>query len=79
MSDLDHIWHVWINRRQHERGKEAAETEKREANKKHRAKIHREAAAQLRAALEDIPASIPGCNCRCVEFNLPTLTIEELP
>ena len=38
-----------------------------------------EAAAQLRAALEDIPASIPGCNCRCVEFNLPTLTIEELP
>jgi hypothetical protein len=23
MNDLDHIWHVWINRRQHERGNEA--------------------------------------------------------
>lgn len=28
-----------------------------------------EAAAQLRAALEDLPHSITGCSCRCVEFN----------
>jgi hypothetical protein len=28
-----------------------------------------EAAAQLRAALEDLPPSITGCSCRCVEFN----------
>jgi len=52
MSDLD--------RRQHERGKEAAETEKREANKKHRAKIHREAAA----AIGDVT---PGTSMEIVE------------
>ena len=28
-----------------------------------------EAAAQLRAALEDLPPSIAGCSCRCVNFN----------
>ena len=38
-----------------------------------------EAAAQLRAALEDLPGSIAGCTCQCVEFGLPILTIEELP
>ena len=39
-----------------------------------------EAAAQLKAALEDLPDSIPGCRCRCVEFFDSTiLTIEELP
>ena len=38
-----------------------------------------DAAAQLRAALEDLPRSITGCSCRCVEFEFTnSLTIEEV-